>query len=140
MATDVVGIIFPFLPEHVKRFMDEQKTVYVKFFGKQKSLPKRIMKGSKLFFYESHGRQEIVGEAEIAEVATEDESNVLLHYGERLFLTPKEYESYVGSRKGRALVAITVRNPRRYKGPKRLDKPLTMTGRYMTREMFKSLG
>lgn len=90
-ATGTIGIIFPFLPKHPSRFFDEKKTVFVKFFGNERS-PLRIRPGSKLFIYESEGNKEIVGEAIISgiEMGTADE--VLTKYGRTLFLTQQELD------------------------------------------------
>ncbi len=38
-ASETVGIIFPLLPTHTEQFLNEGKTVFVKFFGKER-IPK----------------------------------------------------------------------------------------------------
>lgn len=51
---NTMGIVFPFLPEHVNRFFNDGKTVFVKFYGKER-IPIRLHVGSTLFFYKSEG-------------------------------------------------------------------------------------
>ena len=132
------GIIFPILPHHVERFFEGNKTVFVKFFGKQ-GQPLKLQVGSKLFFYKSKSDKEIVGEATISEIGTATSDDLTKRYSERLFLSPIELDEYVGDRKLKKLLYLVLKNPRKYKIPFRLDKPVTMAGQYMTLEAYRIL-
>jgi hypothetical protein len=138
VASETVGIIFPLLPKHVERFLNEGKTVFVKFFGKER-IPLRLRPGSKLFLYESRGNKEIVGEARITRVESVRASDVVAKYGARLFLEQLEFEEYVGNRGDKTMLALVLRDVRRYAIPLSLKKSVTMAGRYMTREMYKEI-
>lgn len=94
------GIIYPLIPEHARRFLEDRKTVFVKFVGRG-STPQRLGSGSRLFFYVSGGRREIVGEAKIVSIAKTDPQDVMAQYANQLFLTSKELDSYVGERKAK---------------------------------------
>jgi len=132
------GIIFPFLPEHVSRFFDDGKTVFVKFFGNER-IPIRLHVGSKLLFYESEGEKEIVGEATIREISMGNVNEVQAKYRTALFLTQKELDEYTNQRREKKMLVLVLGNARRYKTPLKLRKSLTMAGQYMTKRMFEEL-
>jgi hypothetical protein len=138
VASETVGIIFPLLPKHTERILNENKTVFVKFFGKE-GIPQRLRPGSKLFLYKSRGNKEIVGEARIIRIESVRASDVVSMYGARLFLTQSEFEEYAGNRGEKTMLALVLGDIRRYAVPVRLDTSMTMAGRYMTREMFQQL-
>ena len=134
----VVGIIFPILPNHVKRFFEGRKRVFVKFFGAG-VLPKELQCGSRLFFYKSRNNKEVVGEARIVEVCSGTVEEVLTRFGDGLFLTRTELEEYAGNRRTKQMLALVLEEPKRYEVPTRLDKSVTMAGLYMTKTMLKKL-
>jgi len=136
--SQIVGMIFPLLPTHARRFFEEGKTVFVKFYGKQTS-PKSLSMGDTLFFYESKGNKEIVGEVRIVEVDQGTPSEILTKHGDRLFLMADEFEEYVGERKGRKMLVLVVKAARKYANPLKLGKSVTMAGQYMTRELYDQL-
>jgi hypothetical protein len=76
---DTIGIIFPISEDHVERFFNGQKSVFVKFFGRD-TIPERLQKGSRLFFYQSRSKKEVVGEAIIADVTSGRIEEVLARY------------------------------------------------------------
>lgn len=132
------GIIFPFLPKHTERFFENGKTVFVKFFGNQRS-PLRLNVGSKLYFYESEGNKEIVGQATVSEISSGTADEVESKYGSALFLTPEELNEYARERRERRMLVLVVKDAKRYKIPLKLEKSVTMGGQYMTRRMFQNL-
>jgi hypothetical protein len=134
----IIGIIFPLLPSHIQRFFDEDKKVFVKFFAKE-NIPLRLRKGSKLFFYESRANRQIVGEATIVDVGTATAEEAIARFGDDLFLAKEELERYVGARKEKRMLVLVVDRSKRYRNALRLEKPITMTGQYMTRNMHESL-
>jgi hypothetical protein len=137
-ASEIAGIIFPFFPEHAQRLLNEGKSIFAKFFGKER-VPLKLREGSRLFLYESGGSKEIVGEAKIAKLESMCASKVISVYGEKLFLNEAEFEDYVGTRGDRSMLILVLVGPKRYLFPLKLDKSVTMAGRYMTREMFVRL-
>jgi hypothetical protein len=134
----VIGIIFPVLPHHLPRFFENHKTVFVKFVGRH-SLSGQIHRGSKLFFYESMGNKEVVGEARIVEVSTGTMDEVLARHGDELFLTRTELEQYAGNRRAQRMLVLVLQDVKKYKVHFRLGKGLTMAGQYMTKAMYLRL-
>lgn len=137
-STETIGIIFPLLPKHARRFLENGKTVFVKFFGNQ-SIPLRLRVGSTLFFYESDRNKEIVGEAKITRIHTGTAEEAWSQYGPALFLTSKELKQYAADRLNKKMLILTLKQPKRYSTPLQLKKSVTMTGRYMTKQMFDEL-
>jgi hypothetical protein len=131
-------MIFPLLPEHTRRFFEDGKTVFVKFFGKG-SNPQRLRIGSRLFFYESERNKEVVGEAKIVEINSETADTVLTKYGHTLFLTPAELDEYAKQRREKKMLVLVLKGAKRYKTPLKLKKSVTMAGQYMTAQMHESM-
>jgi hypothetical protein len=137
-APQTIGIIFALFPHHIRRFLDENKSVFVKFYGR-KGMPSRIHPGSKLFFYESKGNKEIVGEATISAMSTETANDVVSKFGDALFLTSKELDEYAKNRQDRKMLVLILKSSKRYNRPMRIGKPITKAGRYMTDELRRTL-
>jgi len=135
---DVEGIVFPILPNHLERFFEGGKSVFVKFVGRR-DFSDKIQCGSKLFFYKSKGNKEVVGEARIVEVGTGTVDEALARFGDDLFLTRPELEEYANNRKARRMLVLVLKDAKKYRTPLRLDKGLTMAGQYMTRAMYHKL-
>jgi len=135
---DTIGLIFPILPHHVKRFFEDKKSVFVKFTGRGLSA-RKLQSASRLFFYESGRCKEIVGEARIVEKTTGTADEVLAKYGNDLFLTPRELEVYTANRRTQGMLTLVLRDAKRYEIPLRLHKGLTMAGQYMTGAMYRKL-
>jgi len=130
---EIVGIVFSLSQEHIRRFFDEGKTVFVKFAASQ---PTHLNIGSRLFFYQSKSRKEIVGEARIIKISSDMPDTVLATYGDQLFLTPNELREYVGERSSKKMLVLVLDKVKRYSVPIKLVKPLTMAGQYMTKMMY----
>ncbi|MGD0549270.1 MAG: DUF365 domain-containing protein [Candidatus Bathyarchaeia archaeon] len=137
-SSQILGIIFPLLPQHAERFLNQGKTVFVKFFGKER-IPVRLQSGSRLFLYESRGNEEIVGEARIVRIDMLPVSEIVAVYGNRLFLTQSEFEDYVGNRRDKRMLVLVLEDARKYPVALKLGKSVTMAGRYMTRELYHQI-
>lgn len=135
---NTIGIIFPVLPEHLGRFFERQKRVFVKFVGRE-VVPRSLQSGSKLFFYESRSNKEIVGEARIVEITIGTVEEMLAKHGEDLFLTRIELEEYAADRKAKRMLVLVLEDAKKYAVPLRLDKSITMAGQYMTKSMYNDL-
>lgn len=128
----IVGIIYPLIPQHICRFFEDRKKVFVKFVG---GFPRKLQSGSTLFFYESRSNKEVVGEARIVEIGSGTVEEVLARFGMDLFLTRNELEEYAGNRKSKRMLVLSLRDIRKYAVPLRLEKSVTMAGQYMTKTM-----
>ncbi len=143
-ATETIGIIFPLLPEHLRRFFEDGKTVFVKFLGVKSTLV-RLHVGFKLFFYQSRRNMEIVGEADIVGIDSGTFEEVWNKYGNALFLSHNELERYVSNekyaidRKAKKMFILVVDRAKKYPKPLSFGRSLTMTGQYMTRQMYDEL-
>lgn len=133
---DVIGIIYPILHDHCQRLLEGGKDVFVKFVSRR---PSMLRPGSRLFFYESGGKKEIVGEAKIVEVTDGTLEEVLRKFSDRLFLTREELERYAGERRTKKMLVCVISDVKRYSTPLKLGRSLTMAGQYMTKRMRKSL-
>jgi hypothetical protein len=135
-SAKVIGVIFPLFQEHIRRFFDEGRTVFVKFAANR---PTRLKMGSRLFFYQSKGLKEIVGEARIVNMSWETAEEAIAAYGDRLFLTPTELRQYAGNRSAKRMLVLVLDSFKEYSIPLKLDKSTTMAGRYMTQNLFQEL-
>lgn len=136
IQSSILGIIYPLQRNHVSRFFDKKKSVYVKFV---QGLPRRLVPGSRLFFYESGGNKEIVGEARILEVSAGNIEEVWSRFGHAIFLTRTELERYVGNRRTKKMLVLLVGRAERYATPLRLQKQITKGGRYMKSDFLRQL-
>jgi hypothetical protein len=135
-----VGIIFPIKPEHAERFFNSpSRKVFVKFFGRDR-IPGRLGLRGRLFFYQSGGAKEIVGEAKIMGIHSGTLDEVWKAYGNDLFLTRAELERYVGDRKARQMLVLVTENAKKYPTPVKLQWAVTKAGQYMTKELYERLG
>jgi len=137
-SDQTIGIIFPILSDHLDRFFHDRKTVFVKYFGKER-LPLRLRVGSRLFFYESGRSKQIVGDAKIIGIESATYEDVIARFGDYLFLTKNEFERYAQDRRDKKMLILVLREMRKYSAPLRLKNGLTMAGQYMTRKMFEEL-
>jgi hypothetical protein len=128
-----IGIVYPLFQEHLQRFFDKGKTVFVKFLLGR---PTRLNPGLRLFFYQSKSRKEIVGEARIVDISSITADEVLSAYGDRLFLNSEEFREYVGDRHSKPMLVLILEGFERYSSPLKLDKSVTMAGQYMTKTML----
>jgi len=136
VTDSVIGVIFPILPEHIRRFFEQGKRVFIKFVA---SAHTGLRRGSKLFFYESRSKKQIVGEARIVQISSGTMDEVLLEHGADLFLTPEQLKEYVGNRRERRMLVLVLDGVRKYSTPLKVDRPITMAGQYMTKEIFRRL-
>lgn len=132
----VLGIIFPLFTEHLQRFFEDKKRVFVKFVAFS---PRRLKVSSRLFFYESRKGKAIVGEARIVDIDEGTIKEIYEKYGDTLFLTWIELKEYTGSRQSKRMLALVLEDISKYRHPLRLDKSVTMAGRYMTQRMLDHL-
>jgi len=132
----VIGIIFPIFRNHFQRFIYDKKTIFVKFVARPFN---RLRSGSRLFFYESKGNKQIVGEARIVEMDSRKPEEVFTRFEKNLFLTCAEFEEYTRERKTREMLVLVVADAKKYAIPLTLNKSVTMAGQYMTKQMYHAL-
>lgn len=134
MTTDFkVGAIFPILPEHTPKLFEEGQSVFVKFTKLQ------LDKGMIIAFYVS-GRRNIVGQGTITNIEKMRPKEVWTKYGNKIFLTKREYDSYVRissisgeERKSKKITAFVLKDLKKYEKPVIPTRYVTPAGRYLYR-------
>ena len=140
MKNEIVGAIFPILPEHVQKLFDRNRDVFVKFNRLTK-----MRSGSMIVFYVSREKL-LVGEGKIENIEKLNPEVVWSRYKDRIFLGKEEYDSYIKispisgeKRKMRELTVFTLNKVKKYRNPFRSIYPVTSSGRYLTKEMVDEI-
>ena len=130
--------IYPLLPKHIERIF-EGRDVFCKYVGKGRP---RIGEGSKILFYASGGRFEVLGEAIVQVIEFLTPKEAAAKYEERLFITNEELENYRKQRgrpPGKKLLVLRLTNVIRYDKPHKLSKAVTMAGQTLTDIEYRKL-
>ena len=137
MENNMIGFIMPLHKKCINRIFNDNKDILVKFTTNEPS-PKtmRLRPGHKIFMYKTGGDKQIVGEALIREINFLTLKEITLQHFERLFITKNELENYVGYRKNKKMLVITLRDIKKYDDPICLKNPVTMTGLYVTKSRY----
>jgi hypothetical protein len=133
-----VAVIYPLLHEHIERIF-QGKDIFCKYVGK--GIP-RIGFGSKLLFYVSGSRSEIVGEATIEAVEFLTPDEIIARYENRLFITKEELDNYRKLRDrppDRKLIVLSLSKIRKYDRPRRMPKVVTMAGRTLSKDEYRQI-
>lgn len=143
MEEEIIGATFPVPKFLLKRILKEEKDVFVK-----PATITRLKPGMKIIFYASREDQGFYGEGEIESIEFfEDPMKILEKYGDRVFLTEKEFKEYIKTserwrtrgRRPRPWVAIVLKN---IKGYSKIVKPkrfIAVSGRYMKEKEYKEI-
>jgi len=137
---EIVGAIFPVLPEHVANLFDRGRNVFVKF-----TKLTNLRTGSTIVFYVSREKV-LVGEGRIKVIEKLNPEVVWSRYGDRIFLDKEEFDSYIEispisgeERKMRKLAVFVLNKVKKYRKPFRSIYPVTASGRYLTKEMVNEI-
>lgn len=126
------GIIYAITRERFER-LKSGKDVFCKFV---KGMPK-VNVGDTLIFYLSGGSKEIVGEALIVEMMFSGVDSLMSRYGDRLFITGDELKQYANRRD--TVLFFVLNDLKEYRRPFKMEKPLTMAGMNLTKELYKKI-
>lgn len=137
---EVVGAIFPVLPEHVPKLFDRSQAVFVKF-----TKLTNLRTGSAIVFYVSREKV-LVGEGKIKAIEKLDPEVAWSRYGGRIFLDKVEFNSYAEispisgeERKMRKLAVFVLNKITKYRKPFRSIYSVTPSGRYLTNDMVNKI-
>jgi len=137
---EIVGAIFPVLPEHVPNLFDRGRDVFVKF-----TKLTNLRSGSTIVFYVSREKV-LVGKGRVEDIEKLNPEVAWSRYKDRIFLDKEEYDSYTKispiskeERKMKALTVFTLNKVKRYEKPVRSIYPVTSSGRYLTEEMVDEI-
>jgi hypothetical protein len=137
----IVGVIYPVPLRLVDRLFVEHRNVFVKYVARTTNL--RITPKHKVVFYASHGSKEVVGEGIIEAIEFLTPNEVLEKYGDEVFLNKDELMEYIMRQPGRTaskkMLTLILAKLRRYPPGIRYEKPITMTGEYLTEERYAAL-
>ncbi|NLF42127.1 MAG: DUF365 domain-containing protein [Bacteroidales bacterium] len=141
MSGEVAGVIFP-VPKHlVDRLLVEKRNVFVKYVGRN-GLSRLSIK-HRVLFYASEASKEIVGEGTIAEIGLLTPREVLQKYGKQVFLNEIELGEYIHLQPNRdsskKLLVLVLTKIKRYTKPKFFEKPISMSGLYLSKENYRKL-
>ncbi len=132
------AVIYPLLPKHIERIF-KGKDVFCKYIGR--GTPS-INQGSKLLFYASGSRFEILGEATISNIEFLTPEETIKKYEERLFISKEELDNYRNQRdrpSEKKLMVLTLSNIKKYDSPLRTAKTVTMAGQTLSKTEYKKL-
>lgn len=137
---EIVGAIFPVLPEHVPNLFDRGRDIFVKF-----TKLTNLTIGSTIVFYVSREKV-LVGEGRVKVVERLNPEVAWSRYGERIFLDKEEFDSYIEispisgeERRMRKLDVFVLGSVKKYRKAFRSIYPVTASGRYLTREMIDKI-
>ena len=136
MAAQVSGLIVP-LPEPVIDRIFHHHDIY----AQMEPGPESLKVGSRLFFFDTKDSKALIGEAVIARIAMEELERVK-QYGDRLFLSPDEFDqsshNHGMTPKARVLV-MEVRDAVKYVTPVKCPVTIPSTGLEMTSELHQKI-
>jgi len=140
LEKEIVGAIFPVLPEHVPNLFDRGRNVFVKF-----TKLTNLTTGSTIVFYVSREKM-LVGEGRVKVIEKLNPALAWSRYGDRIFLDKEEFDSYIEispitreERRMRKLDVFVLDKVKKYGKPFRSIFPVTASGRYLTREMVDKI-
>jgi len=137
---DIIGAIYP-IPRYLKdRFFDGKTKVFVKFLARKST---RLAPKDKIIFYVSRGSKKLVGEGVIQKVEFLTPQDVMAKYRQLLFLNEDEFYAYVKRSpmrtESKEMLTLVLKDLREYTAPIQYDRPMTMTGQYLTAAEYNSL-
>lgn len=88
----IIGVTFPIPKQYLKRFFEDNKSIFVK----PATCFKQLKPGMKFVFYQSREDTGFVGEGIIVNISLVDDPLLLFErIDERLFLTKEEIQDYI---------------------------------------------
>jgi hypothetical protein len=137
VETPKIGIIHPISARYFDRLLNGRR-VFFRFGARTYPAMK---KGNRVVFYESGGARQLIGEGMIESIAQLSVGEATVRYGGNLFLDPEEIRKYANrwgrTRQSDIVVALVLRNIRRYRNPLKLERPIPPSGKSLTREFYQ---
>ena len=134
--SEVEGICFSFLPEHIARIKKMKSILFPKISVHQVA-PLFTQKGHKFFFYVSHSDKRIVAEGTIKEVELTSYEEFLDKL-KKSFITREEFDKYINGRMSKRIVTFNISNIVFYKKPIYPGYYVTMGWKYILKNEYSS--
>ena len=138
---EIKGVVYPIPKEIINSLFEQGKNIFVKFTTHEPS-KKTIIKlkeGMKLYLYESHSDNCIIGEANISKVDYLSLDETLKTHKEKLMIPEQKLREYSRGREDKKLLILSLKDIRLYSTPKITKKRITMAGQYITSENKKGI-
>ena len=130
----MIGAIYAVPKGIIDRLFDGKNKVFVKVTGHAST---KIQSKHKIIFYASHNKKELVGEGIVEKSEFLIPSDVVSKYRNELFLSENEFRAYVGKRT--RVLALRLRDLKRYKQPIKSKEVITMAGKYISVEDYEAI-
>lgn len=126
------GVSHPIPTEYAERIYNDKKTVFV-----GKSYLGKVSPGDKFIIYESHGAKAYTGWADIKSIGKQKTSAISRNYGNKLIISKEELYEYA---KGKSeMNVIELENFQKFKNPVKPSRFVTVAGRYIYEDEFKTI-
>jgi len=136
----IIGMIFPVPLQFVDRLFVAHRNVFVKY---TRTTSLKLIPKHKVLFYASHDSKEVVGEGIIEKMEFLTPTEALEKYGDKVFLNKDELAYYTtqqpGRPSGKKMLTLVLTKLRRYSCGIKYERPITMTGEYLTEEKHSGL-
>jgi len=131
--TDVYGVIYPLSEVFINRLLHEDKTVFVKYLTYEKT---KLTEKNKILFYRTKSDKKIIGEGIISSIEFLLPNELYDIYKDKIMLTKKELDEYVGSRKSKKMLVLNLKNIKSYDKPIPSVYKITMAGKYISAKEY----
>lgn len=140
-ARDITGVIYPLPYEVAMNIFKKKKNIFVKYLTHEPTKRTEILlkNGMKLFIYSSKSNKSIIGEAVIEAISFMNLFEILSKFKEDLFITESELRKYSEGREHKKAQVLKIKDIILYNREKPINKPITMTGIYVTNQNKKEL-
>ncbi len=129
---EIKGVSHPIPTEYAERIYNDGKTVFV-----GKSYLGKVSPGDKFIIYESHGARAYTGWADIKSIGKQKIGAISLKYGDQLIITKEELQEYA---KGKSeMNVIEFENFEKFKNPIKPSRFVTVAGKYIYKDEFKTI-
>lgn len=135
--SDIYAVIYPVPKTFAGGLFGRSRVVFLKYTTHE-TITDDLQDCKKLLFYESKAEKKLIGEGKIEKIELLNLEQILEKYEDDLFLTKKELYSYSDGREKRPVV-FTLKNPRRFNNKIKLKKPITMSGKQLTKKEYEEL-
>jgi len=130
-------VVYPVPKKFTNSLFGFGKRVYLKYTTHE-VISKNLQECKKLIFYESRGNKKLIGEGNIEKIELLSLDEVLKKYKGNIFLNEEQLNSYSNGRTKKPVV-FTLKKLIKYEDGIRIDIPITMGGKYITKSEYHNI-